>query len=171
MNERSSSVDQTSRVAPVYLVNNGELMIDAPIEKVWHHVIHYTSWQNYPIKQTLSGEPGQEGEVVMLKKDETGFEFPPYYAITIKLEPGRRVVWKTFPKDDTSASEFFGIVDFRVETAGNKTRFSYDSIYEFMVPYRDESELEVYRKEQDRNFKALFAVVFPKLKEVAEQDA
>jgi hypothetical protein len=157
------------KIGPVYGVWDGELMIDAPVREVWRHVLNYPSWQNFPVARHISGRPGEEGEVVMLRKDEKGFEFPPYYAITVKLEPERRVIWKTYP--EKGADDFFGIVEFGVADAGGKTRFGYHLVYEFNVPYSDESELVAYRKGQEQNFTTLFGVIFPKLKQLAEEGA
>ena len=34
---------------PVYLVWNGELLIDAPTRVVWPHVLNYPQWQHFSI--------------------------------------------------------------------------------------------------------------------------
>src|SRR5262245_35649011 len=86
------------KIAPVYLLWEEERLIQAAPQGVWSHVLTYPSWQNYPIMQHSTGTAGTEGEVVLLKKDDAGFEFPPYYARTIKLDPGSRIVWKTYPE-------------------------------------------------------------------------
>lgn len=158
-----------SKVAPVYLVLTGEMMLDASLEEVWHHLINYPSWQNFPVVQPISGEPAKEGEVVLLRKEEKGFTFPAYYARTIKLDPLRRLIWKTYPEKTTPEANFFGIVDFTIQPAGGQTRFGYNTLYEFLVAYRDESELETFRKQQYENFAALFSVIFPKLKKLVEK--
>lgn len=156
-------------VEPVYLVLGGELMIDAPVEQVWHHVLNYPSWQNYSSVEHISGEPGGEGEVVLLRKEEEGFTFPPYYARTIKLEPRRRSMWKTYPETRTQGNDFFGIVEFRLEESQGTTRFSYNTLYEFLVPHVEKSELDAFRERQRENFETLLAAIFPKLKALAEQ--
>lgn len=150
-------------VAPVYLFWEGETLLDAPVERAWPHVIDYPSWQSYSLVQHVSGPPGEEGEVVLLKKEEGG-EFPPYYARTIKLEPGRRIVWKTYPQIRAEGNDYFGIVEFRLLSAGGKTRFCHESLYEFMVPYRDESELEAFRKRSYEGAAMMFESILPKLK-------
>lgn len=170
MSAPASSANVSPRaLGLVYLVNSGEFLIAAPVRKVWYHMVHYTTWQNYPIVEHLSGVRGGEGELVRLRKEEEGFSFPAYRARTIKLEPDRRIVWKTFPEPGTQEIEFFGIVDFQAQETPGGTRFSYNSTYEFQVPHTNEGELEVYRKQQQDNFEVLFAAVFPKLKEVAEK--
>src|SRR5215211_7634217 len=109
------------RIAPVYVVCSAETMIDAPIGEAWRYAINYASWQNFPLIQHVSGELGQEGEVVLLSKEEKGFKsFPPYYARTVKLDPGRRVIWKTYPEERTEDNDFFGFVEFRLEEAQGK---------------------------------------------------
>lgn len=168
MEDRSGSSVVGRKITPVYLLWNEELLIHAPAQRVWRHVLNYPSWQVYSIMQHVSGKQGTEGEVVLLKKDEAGFEFPPYYARTIKLDPGSRIIWKTYPE---KTSDFFGIVDFKVHPLGDSTRFSYDILYEFLVPYENESEVEAFRKRQHDSSAAVFASIFPKLKRLSEQGA
>jgi hypothetical protein len=157
--------------APVYLVWTGDMMIDARAADVWPHVLNYPSWQEYSLVQSVAGTPGQEGELVLLKKEESGLQFPPYYARTVRLEPGRRVIWKVYLDAGAHHMDFFGIVDFRLHDAPGGARFDYTCLYEFMVPYSQESELEAFRLEQTRSFQAVFDVTFPKLKKVAERRA
>src|SRR5579863_662314 len=156
MASRTKDTNAEGKIGPVYIVRSGEILIDSPVKTTWPHVVNYPAWQNFPIVRHISGEPGQEGEVVLLKKDEDGFEFPPYYARTIKLDPGRRIIWKTFPEHAGDVA-FFGIVDFSVFDAEGKTRFCYTVIYEFLVPYRVDSELDAFRKQQYANFDPLFS--------------
>jgi len=167
MNPGASDVP---KIAPVYLVWQGEMLLAAPIEEVWPHVLNYPSWQNYPRLQHVSGRPGEEGEVVLLMKEEKGFTFPPYYARTIKLEPPHRVIWKTYPQVAQEIN-FFGIVDFTLAEAQDKTRFRYDMLYEFLVPHRTEDELKAFHTQQDENFQALFSVTLPKLRSLVEKNA
>lgn len=151
-------------IAPVYLFWEGEMLLDAPVRLAWPHVIDYPSWQSYSSVEHISGAMGQEGEVVLLRKEEVGFEFPPYYARTLKLEPQRRVVWKTYPQQAAAGNDFFGIVEFKLFEAQQKTRFCYNTLYEFQVPYRQEGELEAFRNQQYENFGRLFEAILPKLK-------
>ena len=148
------------KVAPVYLVADKEIILDAPVDEAWPQVIDYPSWQDYSTVEHVSGPAGQEGEVVLLKKEEA-FEFPPYYAITVKLEPEHRIIWKTYSLEDEEP--FFGIVDFTVEEIQNTTRFSIAVVYEFQVSYQDDEQLNKFRDEQYVNFESLFAAVLPKL--------
>jgi len=156
---------------PVYLVWNGATLLDAPIARAWPHVINYTAWQHYPIAEHISGAPGREGEVVLLKKDEAGFSFPPYHARTLKLDPPRRAIWKTYPQRGAQGPDFFGIVDFKLFEAGGKTRFCYDFLYEFLMPDADESEFEAFRTSSYKNTEAMFASILPKLRKLVEQGA
>jgi hypothetical protein len=161
---QATAPNGASRIAPVYLIWEGETLLDAPVEEAWRHVVNYSSWQNYSIVQHVSGPPGGEGEVMQLKKEEGG-DFPPYYARTIKLEPERRIMWKVYPLETAAPqSEFFGIVDFRVHEAGAQTRFCYASVHEFHVAYQHEGELEAHRKRMYEGIEAFFAAVLPKLK-------
>lgn len=154
------------KTAPVYIVVEKDIVIDAPIQKVWPLLLNYPSWQNYSIVKNISGEPGKEGEVVMLKKEELKTPTTAYFARTLKIEPERRVVWKTFRE----GVNYFGIVDFRLfDLGGGKTRFWNNSLYEHNVPYEHESEIEAFRKQSYANTEELFASIIPKLKKLAEQ--
>jgi hypothetical protein len=153
----------TMKVAAVDLVWNGEWTFDAPLHDVWRHVIDYPSWQNYSSVEHVSGQVGCEGEVVLLRKDEPGFEFPPYYARTIKLDPPHWVIWKTFPMRASPENQFSGIVEFRLNEASGRTRYWFQSIYEFSVPHTEEAELHKFRQRQNANMLRLYDSIYPKL--------
>jgi hypothetical protein len=155
--------------APVYLVIDGQILLDAPVKEAWRHIIDYPSWQNYSTVEHISGEVGEAGEVVLLKKEEAGIEFPPYYARTIKIEPESRVICKCYPQDESDA--FFGIVEFRAAPVGDRTRFSWSGIYEFMVAYSDPEQLKAFEAEEYQNFEKLFDSVLPKLQRLVRQSA
>jgi hypothetical protein len=168
MNASASNTDDGRKVAPVYVLWNGETTLDSSIENAWPHVIDYASWQNYSIVEHVSGERGQEGQVMRLKKDELGPAFPPYYARTIKLDPQRRIVWKVYPETPGQALDYFGIVDFKLYEASGKVRFRYDMVYEYLLPYQDEAELSAFRRMKYENLEKLLAAVLPKLKTLVE---
>lgn len=168
MNANTSTVERGCEATPLYIVWNGEMMLDARPEDAWPHVINYPSWQNYSIVRHVSGEVGQEGEVMLLQKDEGG-PSAPYFARTIKLDPGRRIIWKTFCEKGSQEIEHFGIVEFKVDEAAGKTRFSYNLLYEFEMPPRSESELQAFRNEQYTGIQSLLAKVLPKLRDVVER--
>lgn len=168
MEPQAAPAGELRKLIPVYVVWSGETMLDAPVSVAWPHVVNYPSWQSYSIVERVSGRAGQEGEVVLLKKEEEGFAFPPYLARTIKLEPQRRIIWKTFPE---RGSDYFGIVDFSVRSVASQTQFSFSLVYEFMMPERPEDELEQFRKQQSEATGALFAAVLPKLKNLVQRRA
>jgi hypothetical protein len=170
MNSRPEETPIACRIEPVYLVLNGEMLLNAPIETAWRHMINYPSWQNYSTVRHISGIPGEEGEVVRLQKEEKEFAFPPYFARTIRLDPPRRVIWKTYLEKGTEEVDRFGIVEFRLVAEAVGTRFLYSLLYEFQVPFRHESELECFRNQQYANFAALLAVTHPKLRTLVESD-
>ena len=150
----------------VYLLWNGELNIEAPPGAVWPHVLNYPEWQAFSIAQHVEGERHQEGEVVLLKKIEAGFDFPPYYARTIKVDPERRIIWKTYGHE-SSEMEFFGIVEFVLKETSRGTRFNYNILYEFVMEGSKE-EVEEFRQQQFASSQAVFDSIFPKLKALAE---
>jgi hypothetical protein len=162
---QTADSDRRGKIAPVYVVYNGEMTINAPVETVWRLAIDYTSWQNYSVVQHVSGVPGQEGEVVLLKKEEKEYVSVPYYARTIKIDPERRIIWKTY-RDQT---DYFGIIEFIMYDAQGKTRFLNNALYEFLVPYQYQSELDAFRAERYRVTEAVCAAIFPRLKKLAEQ--
>lgn len=155
-------------MSPVYLYWEGEIPLGAPVEKAWRHLIDYPSWQNFSLVQHVSGEVGQEGEVVRLQKAEANFTFPPYYARTIRLQPGHRVTWKVYLEERTPQTNFFGIVDFIVFPEAEQTRLAHRCLYEFWVPHETLEELESFRRRTYQEFDAVFAVTWPKLKTLVE---
>lgn len=153
--------------APVYVVLDGDILIDAPLGKVWTHVMDPPSWQNYSVYQHVSGEPGKEGELMLLKKEERGSSSTPYYARTVKIEPQQRVIWKIFREPGAEdGGPRFGIVDFQVSRVEGKTRFSYDVLYEIAPPA--ESERQAFSDQMHQNFRTLLDTVVPKLKVLSE---
>jgi hypothetical protein len=151
--------------AALYELWEGQLIFDAPVADVWRCVIEYPAWQDYSMVKHISGEPGEEGELVLLKKEEPGLEsFPPFYARTIKLIPDTRVIWKTFPAEASDELDFFGIVDFGVAPASDGSRFTYSLLYEFLVPYQSEVDLENFRSAQREQTEAMLASILPKLR-------
>jgi hypothetical protein len=157
------------KIEPVYVMIDGKLTLDAPVSVAWPHAIAYTTWQEYSKAEHVSGVVGGEGELVRLKKEEGGIEYPPYYARTIKLEPERRIIWKTFPvRNKPDDLEFFGIVKFVLENVGGKTLFNYELIYEFLIPHQDTSELEAARALWYHNINHSNSFIFPKLKRLVE---
>lgn len=164
----TTETDGRQTLMPVYLVWDGATLLNAPVRIAWPYVVNYASWQSYSIVQNVSGRVGSEGEVVLLKKEEEGFAFPPYLARTIKLEPEKRIIWKTYPEQ---GNDYFGIVDFRVQEISGKTRFSYSLLYEFMIPERSDEDLEKFRTQQYAATEALFAAVLPKLHNLTNQRA
>lgn len=149
----------------VYVVRRGDLELEAPVERVWPELLSYTSWQNYSVVQHISGEPGGEGEVVLLQKDEKGSSSLPYYARTVKIDPLERVIWKTFRE----GHDYSGIVEFEIDDLGGRTRFSYRTLYEHVFP--SAAEAEAFRSERETGFTTLTSTVFPQLKRLVETGA
>lgn len=163
MDTQAASAQADRKVDPVYLIFTGEVLLDAPRNVAWARVINYPSWQSYSIVRNVSGEPGQEGEVVFLKKEE--LNFPPYYARTISVEPPNRVVWKVW-LEPGGEIDTFGIVDFVLHDANEKTRFCYNCLYEFLVPHSTESELQEFREHKYNEYNAGLSANWAKLKEM-----
>jgi uncharacterized protein YndB with AHSA1/START domain len=157
------------KIDPIYMIWSDEIMINASVKNTWKHVTNPPSWQNFPVYKTVSGSTGNEDEVILMRKEEEGFEFPSYFARVLKIEPERRIVWKTYPEKITPQENFFGIVDFKIHDEGGKTRFCYDFIYEFLVPHENDEQLIAFRDQQYENFKTLFSIIFHKLKALAER--
>jgi hypothetical protein len=167
MTQPTAVAADARKIAPVYVVIERETLIDAPVRTVWRHAINYPTWQNYSIVKHISGTPGHEGEVTLLKKEELASPTTAYFARTIKIEPERRIVWKTFREN----VNYFGIVDFRFYDVDGKTRFCNNSLYEHNVPYTEEHELEAFRAQAYANMAELLGLILPKLKKLAESGA
>lgn len=160
----------SQNISPVYVVVNGETLIDAPVKRVWRHLINYPAWQNYSQVQHISGKPGHEGEVVLLKKEEATYSSPPYYARTVKIDPERRIIWKTFRDKAPGDEGYFGFIDFTLHAQGERTLFRSSNIYEHMVPYTDERELEEFRRKRCEISAQVSSVTREKLKKLIEED-
>jgi len=154
---------------PAYVLLDGSFLIDRPVDVVWPLILEYTSWQQYSSADHISGKAGHVGEVVLLKKEEPGLEnFPQYYARTLKIEPCRRVVWKTWPAVADQGPPFWGIVDFRVSDKDGRTRFTYSVYYEFALQGEGQDAVSNFEAEMTNGFEELMSSVFPKLRNLAE---
>nr|WP_198148546.1 SRPBCC family protein [Sphingomonas sp. Y57] len=153
---------------PVHILVEGSRRFACPAAAAWRHVLNYTSWQNYSISEPVAGVPGTEGEVVLLRKDEEGVTFPPYFARTIHLDPGKRVIWKTYPRDPEPGNDYFGFVDFAVAAEGEATRFSYRFLYELIVPAAPEAELARYKTDLIAATESVNETIFTKLQRLVE---
>ena len=156
-------MSDSKKLIPIYLTSKGELTIDAPVPVVWRHAIDYRAWQNYSLVQHVSGTPGEEGELVILKKEEVS-NVTPYFARTIKLEPGRRIVWKTYREGNPD----FGIVEFVVEEVGLRARFIYSMLYERNLSNQSGEEAQSFRKRSQESSDAYLAGTLRKLKALCE---
>jgi hypothetical protein len=153
--------------SPAYVIVDGTLLLDAPVEAAWPCVVDYPSWQDFSGIERISGAVGEEGEVFYLTKVEEGFEFPPYYARTLKVEHESHIVWKTFAADVPEGTGFFGVVQFWVGPAGDaQTRFRYQLLYEFDGPFASEAEREAFTRDKYEDFATLWASIGPKLQKL-----
>jgi hypothetical protein len=159
-----------SIVSPAYVLLAEEFLLDAPPAIAWPLVIDYPSWQNYAVVRTLDGIPGAVGEVVQMHKDEDGFEFPPYFARTLLIEPEHRIVWKTFVDPDDEEDPLFGIVEFRLSPSGEDQTLFWSSLtYQFKVRHRSAEELQQFEAAQNENFRNLVGSTHPKLRALVAQ--
>jgi hypothetical protein len=156
--------------SPIYLLWTRQIILDATPERAWPYLIDFTAWQNYPIAEHISGSRGAEGEVVQLKKDETGFSFPPYFARTCILDPPHRVVWKTYPTEGPEAQSFMGIVDFSMQAVGDGARLSLQLFYE-MNPAEDVADVRAFREDYYRNTSEMFDAVLPRLQRLVRGES
>lgn len=161
------STKGSAQLSPVYLVWTQDLVIEAAPAAVWPHVLDYPKWQQFAITERISGEANTAGEIVLLKKIEAGFDFPPYYARTILLELNRRIIWKTY-HHESAPMGFVGFVDFTLKPEEARTRFTYNIIYEFLLDNSDSAEREAFRREQQAASQRVFDSIFPKLKRLVE---
>jgi|HubBroStandDraft_4_1064222.scaffolds.fasta_scaffold01302_6 hypothetical protein len=172
MKAKSETSGAETKFGPVYLMFEGEFLLNAPTQQAWAHVIDYPSWQNYTLVEHVSGPRGGEGEVVRLIKEEAGFSFPPFCARTVKLEPDSRVIWKVyFDKRPVEYRDFFGLAEFKISATEDlsKTRFAYRLFYEFVIQFQRDAELEKFRSDQEQGLNAEFASIWAKLRDVVEK--
>jgi hypothetical protein len=167
---------QNRRVSPVDLFLSGQFKLDASAAQAWPVVLDYTAWQTYPIAENVSGQPGELGEVVRLRKVAESFETPPYFARTVALEPGRRIVWKVYPEKSgkeevfLGAVGFSGYVDFQVSEAGEDSAlFSYNAIYEYLVSHEEDSELSGFRAKSSAEIEVMYDAMWDRLRELVAE--
>lgn len=161
--------------APVDLVFSGDFELEASVEAAWPHVLSYPTWQHFPIVEHLSGTPGGEGEVVRLKKETDGYTIGPYLARTLRLDHSNHVViWKVYLDPEQGdvqglggASNVQGNVEFRLtEVAADRSRFTYNLIYEYLLPSGDPDRLEEFRKGQFEDWNTVFETNYGHLKKL-----
>jgi len=157
------SVATRKAITPVFMILDNETILPASPEEVWPTLLDYPTWQNYSEVRRISGVIGEVDEVVALIKKEKGFVFPPYYARTLKIDPPRRIVWRTFIDKGADPIDRSGIVDFRLYPCAEGSRFCTHLYYEYLVPHDTEEELVAFRASQEVNFRTLQAATRPKL--------
>lgn len=171
------SGDTGLAIAPVDLVFSGEMELDSSVADAWPCVLDYATWQNFPIVEHISGTPGGEGEVVLLKKEMDGYTIGPYFARTLKLDHENHVVvWKVYVDPDQvgidglgGAKSVQGNVEFRLyPAAGDRCVFWYDLIYEYLVPHSDPAELAGWKQKQSEDWGGVFKLTHKHLKELVE---
>jgi hypothetical protein len=167
MEEDAMSSISTVKDSPVYVIMDGGFSLDASVDVAWGSVVDFPSWQGFSSIERISGVIGAEEEVFLLVKNGESFDFPPFYARTLRVEPHRRIIWKTFPADVLEGTGFVGIVEFRLESAeAGTSRFSYHSIYEFNGPFSSEAERLSFRNAQYDDFSNEWKLIGPKLEEL-----
>jgi hypothetical protein len=90
-----------------------EGVVEAPIGRAWDLMIDYQGYNPTFVGATvtlLEGEPGAEGELVLIEKvdHDTGAAATPFYCRTAKVIPESHIVWYLW--DD--ADELRNFVDF-----------------------------------------------------------
>lgn len=151
----------------VHIVYDADMVIAAPRAVVWPCAVAYPTWQNFAVARTVSGRPGAEGEVVALQKDEAVYRSTPYFARTLRIDPERRLIWKTYREN----SDYFGIIEFMLEDHPDGTLFRKHLIYEHYVESVDPAAVAAWRSERIALVEAMQANVTPKLKQLAEARA
>jgi uncharacterized protein YndB with AHSA1/START domain len=129
MSERSqvNATNTLSRldVHPYFM--DYDMTIEGPIEKVWHHMIHYLDWNpaHFGAKvERLSGTENAEGEVILEHKKSGDGHAPAIIIETVKIIPNEKIVWALY-MPDTGASTGIGFVDFSLASVNGKTKFTY----------------------------------------------
>jgi hypothetical protein len=161
--------DSIIKETPAYMIMDGGFVLDAPVDVAWPCVTDFPRWQGFSlVERAIEGVVDEENEVFRLCKEEVGFEWPgAYYARTLMIDPGSRIVWKTFPTDVPEGTGYFGIVDFRLEPEGEgRSRFTYHVVYEFNGPFASEADRRAFSQAESDNFEVLWASIGPKLRQL-----
>jgi hypothetical protein len=143
-------------LTPVVVVSDHELLLAAPADEAWPHVVAYDTWQSYSRVEHVSGERGGADEVVLLEKHGVP---DPFYTRTVLLVPGRRLIGKVYPVESEG---WYGFVEFRLDEVDGGTRLSVHGIYEYLVEERDAASFrEAFAADNTlrRSFEKLKALV------------
>jgi AcrR family transcriptional regulator len=160
------------QVGIVDLASYREVVLDAPIEQAWRRALDYASWQGYTSLEHVSGPVDAEGEVKLIRKPETELVWQPKYVRTVKLDPPHQVIFTIYSGGNTSDWEhqFTGTVEYRLtETGDGRTRFAFQCIKEYQVPYEEESELDEVRRREYELQKTYEDSIFPNLEALVSQ--
>ncbi|BBE35278.1 hypothetical protein [Sphingosinicella microcystinivorans] len=124
-------------------VFQAESHIQTDMDTAWRKLLDYEAWNPTFAGATVTrveGEPQAEGESVRITKtyhDPKSPPFPPFYADTVKLIPGRRVVWYCYPERGeeyhAQADAFRNFVDFSLSEDGVGVRFNINYFAQFRL--------------------------------------
>jgi hypothetical protein len=104
------------------------------METAWRILLNFEAWNPTFVGATVTrvrGNASSVGEILLITKtysDPKGEAFPEYYAETIKVVPGRRIVWYCYAKDGLTyhgqKDPFRNFVDFGLTSGSNGVRFN-----------------------------------------------
>jgi len=158
---------QNRKIGLVDVVSDFDIELDLPLADAWPVVFDYPSWQAYVERTLVAGRAGEEGEVFLIGKAEDEFAGQRKYCRTIKLDPPRQVIWKVYtePGGGDWDYQWSAYVEYRLSEAagGTKTRFQFQAIKEFFIPYSDESELAAAKDHEYKVQKEIERLNFERL--------
>lgn len=154
------------QISLAYLTRKFKLMIDAPPEAVWPHMLDFEKFnQTFERVEVLSGERNCVGTVSRLIKEEGEWYMPPYLVKIIELVPNEKIVWKMFPDQGDS---FFGFVEFSLTEVEGKTEFYNGVYFEYLLPKMADDAIAEFEEKIQHDYAILEKKIFNKLKELSE---
>jgi hypothetical protein len=117
--KESNSQDALDWTAAVYF---DETVVHCDIATAWEILVDYEAWNPTFVGAQVTrieGTPRSEGERVRIHKtysDPLGDAVPEFYAETVKIVPGRRIVWYCYAREghtyQNQKDPFRNFVDF-----------------------------------------------------------
>ena len=129
-------------------------IIDHPVEKVWPHLLDFSSWMtDFEAKPIIGGRIlHREGEVLKVTNTaavKAKLETPYHFSKTLKIRPLEQVGIKVFTAEGGSygGANYQGVDTLSVVDLGGKTLVIFNVYAEFQLPPMTEEERQV-RDEQ-----------------------
>lgn len=111
------------------LVMREEIMVDALPEAVWPYILNRKYWMAFEL-ETLSGNPAEEGELVLVSQQANKNVPTQYLLKTVKIVPQKQIVSKVFP---LKGDDFIGFSDVTLFRFGGRSKMIFSFYMEIKI--------------------------------------